>query len=367
MGLRSPSYCKFVEHNALIVPIEEIGWEFAIHFGDIAAEVKMVRERAGFVDYSFQNEIAVVGKDAFRFLQKVLANDLNKIKPGRAIYSGLLDENGNYLDDVTVFWLEEDYFLFNGGAVKDHVNQWLYQHAAIYDVKLIHTGLCLLSLQGPKSRDVLQGHIDIGELSYYDVKRASINGMPVIVARMGYSGELGYELFFLPEFVSNMWDFLLEIGKEYGVRPYGMGATSVLAIEKGLLTPFDFYPGASPLELGLEWTVGFGKDDFIGKEALLKRKKEGLKTKLVALEIKTPGFELDHHIPVLKNGSKIGEITFFMPGMSVGKELLARAFVNINVAKEGEMIEVEHNGKKASAVVTLQKDWYDPGSKKVKI
>lgn len=367
MGLRSPGYCKFIEHNAVIVPIEEIGWEFAIQFGEIADEVKMVRERAGFIDYSFQNEIAIVGKDAFKFLQKVLANDLNKIKPGRAIYSGLLDEDGNYLDDVTVFWLEEDYFLFNGGAVKEHVNQWLYQHAAGFDVKLIHTGLCLLSLQGPKSGEILKDHIGIEDLSYYDVKQASINGIPVIVARMGYSGELGYEFFFLPEFVSNMWDYLLEIGKKYEVRPYGMGATSVLAIEKGLLTPFDFYPGASPLELGLEWTVGFSKDDFIGKKALLKRKREGVKTKLVALEINTPGIELDHHIPVMKNGKSVGEITFFSPGLSVGKELLARAFVNVDIAKEGEVIEIVHNGKKALAQIRLQRDWYDPGSKKIKV
>jgi aminomethyltransferase len=367
MGLRSPSYGKFIEHNALIVPIEEIGWEFAIHFGGIADEVKMIRERAGFVDYSFQNEIAVVGKDAFRFLQKVLVNDLNKIKPGRAIYSSLLDDDGNFIDDATVFWMEENYFQFNGGAVKDHVNQWLHKHAAAFDVTLVHTGLCLLSVQGPKSREILKDHIDIADLSYYDVKRATINGMPVIVGRLGYSGELGYELFFLPEYVSNMWDYLLAIGKEYGLGPYGIGATGVLAIEKGLLTPFDYYPGSSPLELGLGWTVAFNKGDFLGKEALLKRKKEGIKTRLVAFEIKDPDFELDHHAPVFKNGAQVGEVTEFAPGLTVGKALLARAFVNIDVAREGETIEVKHNGKTASATVTLQKDWYDPGSKKVRI
>jgi aminomethyltransferase len=364
--LRNPGYSKYMEHDAVLVPIPEIGWDFQIEFTSVEKELKMIRESAGFVDYSFNNIIAVMGREATAFLQKILVNDVSKIKPGRILYSPVVDDEGSMVDEVTVFCLKEDYYLYNGGIVKDRANEWLAQKAVDFDVYLAHTGHCLMSVQGPKSRDILKNHIDIEGMQYYDLRETRFKDIPVIVGRLGYTGELGYELYCHYEQISNLWDNLLEIGKEYGMGPYGMGATDILSIEKGYMHPLDFYEGASPLELGLGWTVAFDKGDFYGRDALLKRKEEGLKTKLIGFEATDPDFPLDHFLPVFKNNEKVGEVTHFGPGLSVGKSFLGRAWVNIDLANEGEEIEIENEGKRTTVKVTLQKDWYDPGNKKVK-
>jgi len=364
--LRNPAYCKYMEHNAELVSIPEIGWDFQIQFTSIEKELKMMRSVAGFVDYSFNNIAAVVGKDAFAFLQKLLVNDLRKIKPGKAIYSPLVDEVGNMIDEATIFCLKEDYYLYNGGILKTAANDWLAKKSADFDVYVVHTGHCLLSVQGPKSRDILKNHIDIEDMNYYDLKETTFRDIPLLVGRLGYSGELGYELYCHYEQVSNLWDNLLEIGKDHGMGPYGMGATDVISIEKGYMHPLDFYPGSSPLELGLGWTVAFDKDDFYGMANLEKRKEEGLKTRLIAFELTDTDFEVDHFLPIYKGAEKVGEVTHCAPGISTGRHFLGRAWVDSAVAKEGESIEIENNGKRTTVTVTLQKDWYDPGGKKVK-
>jgi aminomethyltransferase len=364
--LRSPGYCKFLEHKAVLAPVTEIGWDFQIQFSPLEEEIKMIRENAGFVDYSFNNVIAVVGKEAFQFLQKLLTNDLNKIKPGKVLYSPVVDDEGLVVDEVTVFCLKEDYYLYNGGLASARANEWLPQKAVDFDVYLVPTGHALLSVQGPKSRDILKNHINLEDMNYYDCKETTFKETPITVARLGFSGELGYELYFQFEHISNVWDNLLEIGKDQGLGPYGLAATDILAIEKGYLSPFDYYPGASPLEIGIGWTVAFDKGDFYGKSALLKRKEDGLKTKLIAFEVTDPEFELDHFLPVFKESEKVGEITHCGPGISVGKHFLGRAWVNNEVANEGEELEVENEGKRTKVKVTLQKDWYDPNNKKVK-
>jgi len=364
MALRTPFYCNYLEHKANIMEI--FNWDLPYDFGSVEEELKMVRQRAGFIDYSFQNEIAMVGKDAFHFLQKLLVNDLNKIRPGKAIYSTLLDETGSVIDDVTVFWVEENYFLFNGGLRKARVDEWLTKHAQAFDVYLIKTGLCLLAFQGPKSREILQKSLNVEDLTYYSLKRDTINDIPVLVARVGYSGELGYEFYTLPEFTTNLWGTLLEIGKDHQAGPYGLGATGLLGIEKGFLGGSDFYEGSSPLELGLEWTVAFDKGDFFGKEALLKRKTDGLKTKLIAFESLDPQVLGAENDKLFKNDKQAGRVTKAGPGPTLGKASIGRGWVNIEYANEGEELEMEHDGKKTGIRVTLQRDWYDPENKKVK-
>ncbi|MCG8549694.1 MAG: aminomethyltransferase family protein, partial [Desulfobacterales bacterium] len=267
---------------------------------------------------------------------------------------------------ATVFFFFFYYYLYNGSIIKEPADQWLAQKAENYDVYLAYTGHCLLAVQGPKSRDILKNHIDIEGMKYFDVKEAAFNNIPLIVGRLGYSGEIGYELYCHYEQVGSLWDGLLDIGKDQGLGPYGLEATEILSIEKGYLTPTDFYEGSTPLELGLGWTVSFDKDDFFGKQALMKRKEQGLKTKLIGFEVKDEDLTLESGLPLYKGDEKVGEVTQCGPGLTVGKHFLARAWVNIDVAKEGEEIEVAKDGSRTSVTVTLEKDWYDPGGKKIK-
>ncbi len=363
---RSPAYSKYLEHNATVFPIPEIDWELQIEFAPVEEELKMIREAAGFVDYSFNNIIAVMGKQAKEFLQKLLVNDLNKIQPGRTIYSPLVDDKGSVIDEATVFCLKEDYFLYNGSIMKEVADKWLAQQALNYDVYLAYTGHCLLAVQGPKSRDILKNHIDIDGMNYFDVKEAEFKNIPLIVGRLGYSGEIGYELYCHYEQVGSLWDGLMDIGKDQGLGPYGLEATEILSIEKGYLTPTDFYEGSTPLELGLGWTVSFDKEDFFGKQALMERKEQGLKTRLVGFEVKDTDFTLESGLPLYKGNEKVGEVTQCGPGITVGKHFLARAWVDIDVAKDGEAIEVEKDGSRTTVNVILEKDWYDPGGKKLR-
>jgi aminomethyltransferase len=323
----------------------------------------MVRERVGFVDYSFQFMFAITGRDAFGFLQKIMVNNLRKIFPGKAIYSTILDETGKVIDDIVLFWVEENLFILNG-LKKQLVYEWLKKNALGSDVYITEMGNGILAFQGPKSRDALQKAVNIKDLSYYSLMQDKIDDIPVLIARAGFTGELGYELYVYPEYAHGLWDILMELGKDYDVGPYGMVAGRVLALEKGYLLGSDFYEGSTPLEVGLGWTVAFDKEDFIGKEALLRRRSEGLKTKLMGFEVSEPKVTASIGDNLVKEGRVVGRVTRAGYGYTIGKSI-GRGWVEITYAKEGEELEVEHE-KKRTMIKLVRPRWYDPEGKKIR-
>ena len=363
MKLLTPFYGKHLEHGAKMIDVRS--WQLASVYTSVEEEYRMVREHAGFVDYSFQSAIAVAGKDAFTLLQKVLVNDLRRISPGKAIYSSMLDETGKILDDGVLFWVEEKLFIFNGGFTQRPTTEWLKQNAPGLEVAIIETGMCFVALQGPKSRDILQKAVDLKGLPYFSLKQDKLGEIPALIARAGFSGELGYELFVYPEYAYELWDALVELGKEYNVGPYGMGVTAILGMEKGYVGPSVFYEGSTPLEVGLGWTVAFDKGDFIGKEALLKRRSEGLKTKLMGFEVADPKVIASAKDNLLKEGKVVGQVLGNgVYGPTVGKSL-GRGWVEIKYANEGDELELEHEGKRATIRLARPR-WYDPENKIVR-
>lgn len=363
MKLLTPFYGKHLEHGATL--LDALGWQLSASYTTVEEEYQMVRERAGFIDYSFQSALAVVGKDAFEFLQRLIVNDLNKIAPGRAIYTTIIDETGKVLDDAIIFWVEKGLFIINGGFNKRQTVDWLKKHSDRYEVSILERNTCFLSLQGPKSRDILQKAIDIEKLPYFGLKEVQLGEIPVLVARCGFSGEIGYELYINPEHAYELWNSLIELGKEFNVGPYGLGVSAILANEKGYLVGGDFYEGSTPLELGLEWTVAFDKDKFIGKEALVKRKNEGLKTKLMGFEVSDPKVLALPNDKLMKNGNIVGRVTYKgVYGPAVGKSI-GRGWVKIQHANKGETLELEHEGKKTK-IKLVDHRWYDPENKLVR-
>jgi len=363
MKLLTPFYGKHLEYGATMIDVR--GWQLASVYTSVEEELRMVRQGAGFIDYSFQSAIAVAGRDAFSFLQKILVNDLRKISPGKAIYSSILDETGKILDDTIVFWVEKNLFIINGLFTKQQTIEWLKKHAPGFEVSIIERGTCFLALQGPKSRDVLQKVVDIKDLPYFSLREDSLGEIPVLLARCGFSGEIGYELYVYPEYAHELWNTLIELGKEYDVGPYGMGVSGILSIEKGYLTGSDFYEGSTPLELGLGWTVAFDKGDFIGKQALLKRRSEGLKTKLMGFEVADPKVVASPNDGLVKEGEIVGRVTYrgvYSP--TIGKSL-GRGWVGIQYANEGEELELEHEGKKTKIELARPR-WYDSENKRVR-
>jgi len=363
MKLVTPFYGKHLEHGAKMVDVG--GWQLSSIYTSIEEEYRMVRERAGFIDYSFQYTLAVAVRDAFSFLQKIIVNDLRKIRPGKAIYSSLLYESGKIINDSVVLWLEENLFVIVGGRNKAEATGWLKQNRQGFEVSIVPMNLGLLCLQGPKSREVLQKAVDLQGLPYFGVGEYSLSDIPVIIARVGFTGELGYELYVHPEYGHQLWDTVIELGKEYNVGPYGLAASRPLSVEKGYPAGADLYEGASPLELGLEWTVAFDKGDFIGKEALLKRKSEGLKTKWMTFEVSDPGTIASAKDNLLKEGKVVGQVTSngvysFLMGKS-----LAQAWLETKYANEGEELELEHEGKRTKVKLTKGR-LYDPEGTKVR-
>ena len=364
MPLRTPFYNRYLELGAQMVDF--FGVDIPWNVRSVDEEVEMVRQRVGFIDYTNSNLTSVTGRDAIRFLQKVLANDLNKIRPGKAIYSTIMDETGKVLDDGTALWVDESSFIYNGAWLnKPHIDKWFDRHSQGMDVAITDLGFSFLAFQGPKSRELLRNVADIADLPYYGVKRGSVGDIPAVIARIGFTGELGYECYVHPLYSHDLWNTLLEIGKDDHVGPYGWGATLVMGLEKGFLWGADFYEGSTALEVGLGWTVGFDKEDFIGKDVVVKRKEAGLNTRLVVFEVSDPQIVAAGTDKLFKSDKEVGYVTNALYGVSIGKSI-GRACVNIESANEGEALELEHEGMRVPVTVGLKKDWYDPENTKVR-
>lgn len=365
MALLTPFYNKCLEYGAQFEDIA--GWQMAAVYSSIEEEYWMIRERAGFTDTSFQSSLAVVGSDAFTLLQRVLVSDLSKTYPGKAIYSIMLDETAKPIDECIVFWVEEDFFLYNGYPKKYETIEWLRKHAQGMNVSMVDMNLASLAFSGPKSRDILQKAMNLRDLPYFGVKQDKFNAIPLIIARLSFVGELGYELYISPEYAHQLWDDLVELGKGHDAGPFGGAAFTIAATEKGhiILEDFlDLYEGATPLELGFEWTVAFHKD-FIGKEALLKRKSDGLKTKLVGFEVSDQKVVASAKDNLIKEGKMVGQVTADgVYGPAIGRSI-GRGWIEIAYAHEGEELEIEHENKR-SKIKIVRRRWYDPENMKVR-
>jgi aminomethyltransferase len=348
--------------------VDFLGWQLPGVYTSPEEECKMVRERAGFTDYSLSNQLAVVGKGAFNFLQKIIVNDLRKISKGRMIYSSIFDDTGKFVEDGTVLWVDDNYFIMNYfdygiGTAKEGFMQWLKENAKDEDADIVDTGLCWLAFQGPKSREILQKVTNVADLPFFGMKQAKISGIPVLITRAGFTGEIGYELYTHWSYAHPLWDLLIELGKEYNVGPYGLAVMEIQGMEKGYLWSDDYV--GTPLEWGLGWTVGFDKGDFISKDALMKRKSEGLKTKLVGFEVSDPSVVAVTGDKIFKGDNTVGKVTNAAYGLTLGKSL-GRAMVNIDHTGAGEELDLEHDGKRTKLTVAKSYRWYDPEDKIVK-
>lgn len=363
MKLTTPFLPKHTEYGARMQSMRD--WWMPSFYTSIDEEYWRVRNSAGFIDYSFQSTIAVSGADAFAFLQQTVVNDLGKIKPGRAQYTNILERNGKFVDETVIFWVDQDRFIINGGPAprRGHLVTLLKQWSAGFKVLVEDLDTCFLAVQGPKSRDILARALDVETLPLMSVRRDKLDGLPVLVARAGYSGELGFEIYVAPGHASRLWDALVELGRSDDLGPYGVGATALLSIEKGLLAPSDFYPGSTPLELGLEWTVAFDKGDFNGKGELVRRREAGLQTRLMGFEVDDYAINAAPGMRLFRGSRPVGAITFKnLYGPSIRKNV-GRCWVESAYANLGEQLEIEYLGER-KPVTLLGYRHYDPDSKR---
>jgi len=342
-------------------------WWVPCFYTSIDEEYWRIRKGAGFVDYSFHSAIEVSGKDAFTFLQKTIVNDLGRIEPGRALYTNILEPNAKFVDETVIFWLDQDRFIINGGPVprKDHLIALLNEWSADLELRIVDLNTCFLAVQGPKSREILAAAIDIESMPFMSVRRDNLDGLPILLARTGYSGELGYEIHVAPEYAERLWDALVELGRDGGLGPYGLGATALLSIEKGLLGPNDFYPGSTPLELGLKWTVAVAKGDFNGRSELSRRQDAGLLTRLVGFEVDDYFVQAAPGMRLFRGARPVGGVTHKnLYGPSIEKNL-GRCWVESAFANVGEQLEIEYLGDRKAVTLSSFRH-YDPDNKRMR-
>lgn len=245
--------------------LDLLGCRYPTEFSDATAEHRAVRQAAGLFDFSFMTHVVVRGPDALTFVQHVITNDASRLRPARGLYSPLCDERGGIVDDCTVIRRADQYLVTCGLA---SAATWLAAHASAFDVVLEDRSraLAVLAVQGPASAEVLAaaGFEEAGALAYFDVTEARVDGLPALLARLGYTGELGFEVFAAAPVAANLWRRLVR-----NVQPCGGLALDSLRIEAGyLMTRVDFDPDTTPYEAGLGHFVRLDKGDFIGRAAL---------------------------------------------------------------------------------------------------
>ncbi|WP_337871756.1 glycine cleavage system aminomethyltransferase GcvT [Ignavibacterium sp.] len=297
--------------NAKIV--EFAGIEMPIQYSSIIQEHKAVRHSVGVFDVSHMGEIFIKGDKALDFVNYIFVNDASKLFPGRVQYSAMCYEDGGIVDDLLVYKISDDEFLLvvNASNISKDFD-WMNKNNK-FDVQILNRSddFSLLAVQGPDSLKTLQKISDVNiELDYYHFTKMKIAGVEMLVSRTGYTGELGYELYFEGDeaVAEKVWNVIFEAGKEFNIQPVGLGARDTLRLEMGYcLYGNDIDQTTNPLEAGLGWITKLNKSDFIGKQALLKAK-ENMTRKLVAMISEEKTFPR-HGYDISANGRKIGHIT----------------------------------------------------------
>jgi len=363
---RGPYYHKFLEHGAEMV--DRIGFDTASVFTSIEAEHRATREGAGLYDVYYQGPLDVKGRDAHALLQKLMVNDLNRIEDGGVIYSSMLNEQGEMLDDLTCYQLSGDHFwLISTPSRAAIIEAWVTGHAQGMDAWVTNTvpGTGYASLQGPNSRAILamltDGDLSSDALPYFRFVQTTIAEVPALVSRTGYSGELGYELYYSRDYAEHMWDALLEAGMDYGIAPCGLGALRTIRMEKKYpLYGLDLTEGNSPLEANLGWTVRLGKGDFIGREVLQRQKDEGVSRLLVGIELGGLDFLPAPGDVICLDGADIGTVSSSDRGYTLGKSL-AMGYVPRDAAKAGTQVTIRSAATGEDYAGTVHtKAFYDP-------
>lgn len=349
---RTPLYAAHRRAGAKMV--EFAGWEMPVQYRGVIEEHLAVRSKAGLFDVSHMGEIEVRGAGALDFCQRVTANDVGRLQPFQAQYSFLLNKQGGVVDDVIIYRVKpEAYFICVNASNLDKDFAWLANYAGA-DVEVDNQSAMYaqLALQGPAAEAILQPMTlqPLKAIESFQFQFADVAAVRCLVARTGYTGEPGFELYCHGDAAERLWDALMEAGQSHGLIAAGLGARDTLRLEKAYpLYGHELDDSTTPLEAGLEWVVKWTKPWFLGRERLLEQKQQGVTRKLVGLEALEPGIPRGGY-GVFKDGVKIGAITSGTKSPSLGKAI-ALAYVASAQARIDNRLEVEIRGRKIAAKI----------------
>jgi aminomethyltransferase len=345
--------------------VDFAGFEMPLRYTGDVHEHQLVRTAVGLFDISHMGEFMVRGRDAAGFLDQSLTNDVAGMTPGQAMYSAMCRPDGGIVDDLYVYRSADHFMLVVNASniAKDFA--WLRERCPT-GVELTDRSdeMALLAVQGPRAADVLRGHVPDEALAMPSNRfvEGPLFGISAVIARTGYTGEDGFELYFNPAGAASVWTGLIEAGRPLGLEPVGLGARDTLRLEMAyMLYGNDIDDTTTPLEAGLGWTVKLAKPAFAGRDVLVRQKEQGLARKLVGIEAE--GRRVPRHGMAVESGERaVGRVTSgtFSPSL---ERAIAMAYVESGLSALGTQLEVVAG---ASRIVTrvVKRPFYTRGSRR---
>jgi len=361
---RTPLHAEHLRLDGKMVPFA--GWEMPVQYPTgIQAEHRAVREAAGLFDVSHMGEFHVEGPGALDLVRRVAANDAAKLELGQAQYSALLTDDGTLIDDLLVYrTADAAYLLVVNASNLDEDREWILSHGEGLDFSFEDRSdaTALVALQGPASARILAGltEVNLDAIGFYRFAQGQVAGVHCMVARTGYTGEDGFELYHPAGEAAGLWRALLEAGAPHGLIPAGLGARDSLRLEVGYpLYGNDLDREHTALEAGLGWVVKLDRDPFIGRDALLRQKEAGLTRRLTGIRLDGKGFPRPGY-PVIHDGKEVATVTSGTLSPSLG-EGVALAYLPVGAAAPGTQVAVRIRGRDVAGVVE-RPPFYKEGS-----
>jgi aminomethyltransferase len=329
------------------------GWDMPVQYSGILDEHRTVREGVGLFDVSHMGEIEIFGPGALKLVNWVTTNDASKLAAGQAQYSALLYAHGGFVDDILVHKIDDNHFFLCVNSANQDKD---YQHMAAhnrFEATVVNAGdrYAQLAVQGPRALETLQKltPIELAPIRYYHFADSSVCGTPARIARTGYTGEDGFEIYISPAEVERLWSEILAAGTEFGIKPCGLGARNTLRLEAGMaLYGHEIHASVTAWEAGLGWIVKADRGDFIGREALMQRKSRGVTRQLIGFEMTGRGIGRDGY-EVYVNGSPAGWITSGGPSPTLNKNI-GFCYLPTALAQPGRPINIMVRGVPVSAI-----------------
>ncbi|PYS83249.1 MAG: glycine cleavage system aminomethyltransferase GcvT [Acidobacteria bacterium] len=339
--------------------VEFGGWDMPVQYpAGTMTEHLRTRTNAGLFDVSHMGEIEVRGRDSIPLVNRLVSNDASKLIDGQAQYSALTTPAGTVIDDLLVYRFAENHLLLvvNAGTTEKDWD-WIISHRGDENVELrnVSADYCQIAVQGPDAISILQKltAVPLSEIKYYHFRYASVDGVPAIVSRTGYTGEDGFEVYAAADKAELLWNKILDagdFGSDHGVLPCGLAARNTLRLEAGMcLYGHEIDETTTLLEANLGWICKLNKGDFIGREPLQKQKDEGVKRKLIGFDVTDRGIARDGQ-DVLIGGARAGQVTSGSPAPFLKKNI-GMAYVPVEFANVGQAIEIDVRGRLVGAQI----------------
>jgi glycine cleavage system T protein (aminomethyltransferase) len=356
---KTPLYEEHIKLGGDVV--DYAGWYLPIKYEGLVQEHNAVRNKVGLFDVSHMGEITIKGKDALKFVNYLMTNDISKVVDNQIVYTFMCQPDGGVVDDLLVYrYGPEDFYLVVNASNADKDYEWILDHKDDFDVEVenISDTVGEVAIQGPLAQKALQKltKTDLNKITFFTLDRdVDVNGVNCMVSRTGYTGEDGFEIYTTNEGVVKVWNDLLEAGKEEGIMPTGLGCRDTLRFEASLpLYGHEISETITPLEGGFKYFVKLDKEsDFIGKETLNKQWSEGLKRKLAGFEMIGRGIPREEY-EIQKDGKKIGHVTtgYMSPTL---KKNIGNALIDPQYTELGTEIDIIIRKKPVKAKIISKK------------